>query len=49
MSFRPSKENHDWLRAMAIQEDRSVSWLINNAITQARVNQRQSEKEGSHA
>lgn len=36
-TFRASYENLNWLREIAAQKDRSVSWVINNAVTQARL------------
>lgn len=43
-TFRASYENLSWLRETAAQEDRSVSWLINNAVTQARLKQKEAKQ-----
>lgn len=44
-TFRASYENLSWLREMAIQEDRSVSWLINSTISKARLRQQEAGDE----
>lgn len=33
---RTSEENRDWLKGMAMDQDRSVNWIINRILDEAR-------------
>lgn len=40
IQVRTSEENRDWLKAKAIDQDRSVNWIINKILDEARERER---------
>ena len=44
ISVRLTDENRDWIEARSLREDRSLNWLINKILEQAREAERKVRK-----